>query len=348
MRIAYLVGSFPLALGVERKVCEQIKTWTSMGHEVAFFTSQCPLDFNSYHGCSVAVVGRARHRALSPTRLLKSVERFSPDLVYMRFGMAEPGFIRLFSSVPVVAEVNQNDQHIYYLTRSPLFHWYHKLTRQLVWRKAAGFIFVTYELANTLPKYGLPYAVIANGIDLSMYEPLPVCLHERPSLLFIGNPEYVWHGVDDIVTFARKTPEWDYHIVGFSTFDSLPNNVRCYGKLSKIEYTHIATNCHVAIGTLGLYKTHLNEAAALKVREYLAWGMPVILGNVDTDFMHGTPFILTVPNRPNGMLQSICDVQNFVRAWMTLRVQRSAVKHLDVSLKEMQRLKFFQTCITRH
>ncbi len=45
----------------------------------------------------------------------------------------------------------------------------------------------------------------------------------------------------------------------------------------------------------------LRRRRTLKVREYLAAGLPVVIGYQDTDFLDGAPFILQVPNEPDGI-----------------------------------------------
>ena len=58
----------------------------------------------------------------------------------------------------------------------------------------------------------------------------------------------------------------------------------------------------VAIGTLSLHTKQMEEACPLKVREYLAWGLPVIIGYKDTEFpAPDTAFLLQLPNNPTNV-----------------------------------------------
>jgi glycosyltransferase involved in cell wall biosynthesis len=344
MRIAYLISVDPAEQGIGRKAREQISAWKAQGHEVTVFTARQPVGISSFAGCTISSYGRARQRLLRPGRLAKCVERVSPDIVYLRLCMAEPGYSKLFQRFPAVAEVNTHDLHEYKLTHSRVRYWYHVLTRRRTWSRVAGFIFVTSELADSLPRYGIPHTVIPNGIDLSAYSLLPPASGLRPALLFVGTPGFAWHGVQDIIDLARRTPEWDYHVIGYSSFDGTPENVHCHGRLEKTDYLSIARQCDIGLGTFALHLKKMQEACALKVREYLAWGLPVILGHRDADFPSGAEFLLSVPNRRNGLVDSIEAVRAFIRQWKGIRVPRRLIGHIDAKIKETVRIDFFHSC----
>jgi hypothetical protein len=52
----------------------------------------------------------------------------------------------------------------------------------------------------------------------------------------------------------------------------------------------------IGIGTLSLYKKKMEEAAPLKVRSYLAKGIPVVIGYKDTDLWEELPFVYKIKN----------------------------------------------------
>lgn len=99
---------------------------------------------------------------------------------------------------------------------------------------------------------------------------------------------------------------------------------------------------HIAIGTLGLHRKSMNEASPLKVRHYLALGLPVISAHTDTDFNRGAPFLLTLPNEENNVLPNLSLIDRFVEEWRGRRVTRNDIKHLDYRYKEHARLEFFK------
>jgi hypothetical protein len=89
----------------------------------------------------------------------------------------------------------------------------------------------------------------------------------------------------------------------------------------------------------------MNEACPLKVREYLAYGLPIIIGYSDTDFLERPDFILTLPNHENNVNESLSEIEKFVLKWKGKRVPRDMITHIDICEKEKQRLSFFQSVI---
>ncbi|MNP61531.1 hypothetical protein D3C76_1567280 [compost metagenome] len=98
----------------------------------------------------------------------------------------------------------------------------------------------------------------------------------------------------------------------------------------------------MAIGPLALYRRGMKEASPLKVREYLAYGLPVINGYVDTDFKEEVPFILRIPNEPRNTVHASAAIEEFVHSWQGRRVDRSEVEHLDVAVKETARIAYMK------
>ena len=52
--------------------------------------------------------------------------------------------------------------------------------------------------------------------------------------------------------------------------------------------------CHIAIGSLGIHRNRMKEAASLKVREYCSRGIPFILSNKDPDFSDNFEYCLRI------------------------------------------------------
>ncbi len=86
----------------------------------------------------------------------------------------------------------------------------------------------------------------------------------------------------------------------------------------------------------------MNEACPLKVREYLACGLPCIIGYKDADFPEHVDFLLQIPSRRTGAKESMQKIREFVAAWRSKRVPRERIAHLDLEAKERLRLQFFQ------
>ena len=86
----------------------------------------------------------------------------------------------------------------------------------------------------------------------------------------------------------------------------------------------------------------MDEACPLKVREYLAVGLPVLYGYSDPDADNLEAHVLRIANTETSVPDALEAITRFVIAARGTRVARSQVGHLDVSRKEQQRLALFR------
>lgn len=355
MKVAYLAhfrgGS---ESGILQKVAAQTAAWTELGAQVGLFAATSAEGMDAWRAIRAAV--SVRTTPAGPLGLLREredlvadVRRWAPDVVYTRHGLVYPGIVRLASRWPLVVEVNGDDLAEFRL-QSLKRYWLARLTRGLLLRRTAGLVFVTRELAASprFTRYRRPGVVIANGIDLSSVKPAPPVDNPQPRLVFLGHPDTPWHGVEHVVELAAAFPEWRIDIVG-PALGALsmapPHNLHTHGPMTSSEYRPLLANADVALGTLGLYRKGMTEASSLKVREYLASGLPVILGHRDTDFPDGAPFLLQLANGPRCVLDDTDRIRTFVGEWAGRRVPRDEVQHLDVRRKEEARLDFLASLV---
>jgi hypothetical protein len=166
----------------------------------------------------------------------------------------------------------------------------------LVLAEALGGICVTNEIANyEISRYSnYSTYVLPNGIDkVSNRMDKPVWNgHDIRAVLIIGSFSK-WHGVERI--FSAIVEKEDaigsviLDVIGLddaSTFsDDILNSgatVNFLGKMNDFEINQIMHKYHIAIGSLGLHRIGLTEACPLKVREYWANGVPVLLSYEDS------------------------------------------------------------------
>lgn len=369
MRIAYVAVGVNLELGVGRKLLQQMHVWEEEGHQGRLFLQgHEPLEGTlrpperphvevvvdrPVRGGFVGVLDVVRRASLL-RRLVRRVRSWKPDVVYLRFGMSHPSLYALARQVPTVAEINSDDlaEFAIRLPRHRIV--YHTLTRGALLRSVRGMAFVTGELEQleSFRRYGKPSFVAGNGLDLAEVEPLPPSRQRgsaAPTLFFLGSAGLPWHGVEKIVELAKRMPDWTFDMVGYrpSDFDGrLPGNVNCHGPQPVAEYRRIAARADVALGTLALHRKNMEEASPLKVREYLAMGLPTIIGYRDTDFPHGTDFLLRLPNREDNVMSNLPEIRAFVERMAGRRVAREEIAHLDVRRKERERLVFLEGLLT--
>jgi hypothetical protein len=251
--------------------------------------------------------------------------------------------------VPLVLEINTDDLREYRMS-SRVRNTYNRLTRGFLLRAASGLVFVSAELSQ-LPQYdrfGKPHVVIGNGIRLEDYPERSPPHNSHPHLVFLGNDRQPWQGIEDILALADVKIDWFFDLVGVSAGPCGRPNVACHAMMSRDEYEQILAHADMAIGTLALYRKGSNESSSLKVREYLAYGLPVIIGCKDTDFPLPVPFILQLPNRQGSLVSEVAAVEVFVSQWMGKRVDREDVLQIDVEAKERKRLSFLEEMLELH
>jgi len=162
-------------------------------------------------------------------------------------------------------------------------------------------------------------------------------------LFFIGTPNQPWHGVDIIEKMANKLSQYDFHIVGIEGNNT--NNLFWYGYLEKDKYIEILKICHICIGSLALFRNEMSEACPLKVREYLAYGYPIIIGYNDTAFINKN-FPDWVKYIDTSTKLDLEDINNFISKNSNFIVKPDYItSYLSSEILESKRLDFFKEVI---
>ncbi len=351
MKIAYLIHwDLSRESGILKKILDQIGIWIREGNEVKLFAlSPGTETWENLNPFPLEVISRGTllTRFFKAHEIVQHILAWKPDLTYLRFSTYYPSLERLMTSIPTFLEMNTDDLAEARIRYSRLRYLYCLLTRDRILRKAWGLVCVSHEIAERLSPYRKPMVVIANGIDLSRYSPLPAPKNPNPRLVFIGSPGHSWHGIDQILWLADHFTLWHFDLIGVEASDpdlrgkSLPN-LSAHGLLNRTRYEKILAQSDIAIGTLALYRKKMDEASPLKVREYLAYGIPTIIGYQDTDFPQPVPYLLRLPNTPDGVREQVSAIEQFVNTWKGQRVPRQEITHLDISLKEREKLLFFR------
>lgn len=361
MRIAYVAFHLEnkyMAGGVGRKIREQVRLWKENGHEVTLFLhtpddivlSEGPT-FRFGTNCRLPLIRTllkelSRRKQLG--RLIKAVRAAEPDVIYLRYGLFCHPLQRIFGIAPVAVEINTDDL-LEYRHRGLFFYWLNRLTRGRILRRAVGYLPISHEIAALphLCKFGKPMLVVPNGYDLATVEPLPAPANRVPHLAFVGMPPFTWNGVDKLVALAAALPEIQVDIIGYATKDlpglTLPSNLTLHGFVSHQRVREILAGVDVVIGSMAMHRKPLEENSLLKIREALAYGLPVILPYLETDLSDKHfDFVLQLPNTENNLLENKELIRDFVFGMLGKRAVRSLIAPLiDQHIKETNRLAFF-------
>ena len=237
MRIAYVSLHWPRTVnsGVGKKLDRQVKIWQAGGHEARLFmhasryaplSNLIPAEVIPYDLSGKA--GTELNRMAAARKLVEAVRTYQPDITYLRLGMYVYPVHRLARIAPLVGEANTND-----LTQheglGKVYSFYNRFTRRILLRRLDGLITVSQELAwsSAFSSFNKPTRVIANGADFENIVPLPAPANSVPRLAFMGNPGYIWHGVDKLVQFADLVPDIQVDIIGYDNLSGFGTNASC-------------------------------------------------------------------------------------------------------------------------
>lgn len=348
MKISYLCyWDLQRADGVADKISAQISHWRAAGHDVDVFALTG--ESGSLEAPALAHqtfrFGGSADRLAATTRLATAARRSHADLVYLRYDVFLPTLAAAFRRSKLVVELNSN-VGAELQARSQAVARYERLQRRVVLGRADGAVAVTTELERELrrDRPSLATVTIANGIELGPVRD-PTTNGGEPRLVYIGEGVY-WQGVDKIIELAEARPSWSFDLIGVKDL-TVPTNVTCHGFLALDGYADVLAGADVALGTLALHRKQMQEASPLKVRRYLEFGLPLILGYADTDLAGLDPWwLLTLPNVETNVRDSLVEIDRFVASVAGKRVPRAEVEPLiSAAAKETRRLAFFESIV---
>lgn len=344
MRVAQVCHWNAFALdGVARKLRTQADAWRELGHDVELFCLTPDRPGEPVAQGRLYRFSSPLERLRATGRLAGDVRSWRPDVVYLRNDLWAPQVLGLVRCVPTVVEVNGRDA-VPSRRRRRLRWALRLLGEELLLRGAAGIVAVTPALAPELRRFGKPVEVVTNGVDLAGVQPAPPSGNPRPRLVFVGAAAQEWQGVDKLLRLAELAPEVDVDLVGVDApaLGAVPANVAVHGWLDRGDYASLLARADVGVGPLALHRKRLDEAAALKVREYLGHGLPVVLAGEDGDFAGASPwYLLRLPNTEDNVERSLPSVRSFVERVRGRRVPREDVaERIDARVKERRRVEF--------
>ncbi|MEO6884096.1 MAG: hypothetical protein ABI199_08740 [Bacteroidia bacterium] len=153
---------------------------------------------------------------------------------------------------------------------------------------------VTQEIAKYEMSRNKSYkcVLLSNGVDVKRVPFYKRVLKEGEvvNIIMLVSSSSNWHGVDLIVKSFNKYKNNTIHLYLIGKISekdqqeiSLNRNITSTGFLTSSEFDIYLKSAHLGLGSFGIFRKKLKEATTLKVREYLASGLPVFLGHIDSD-----------------------------------------------------------------
>ena len=351
MKIAYIINhDITTNDGITKKIFGQKEAWEKLGNEVEVYCTLVKEGNSTLEAKQYISTSPFRLRFKLQEALLSDLNVFSPDIVYFRYNTWSRTLSSILDKYKVVTELNTYDLGEFWsmfktekTLKSLLRYLGYKLLRDKVLSRVAGIIGVSKEIAYhpSNIKYHKLTISIPNGINLDNFKTVKKEIDNtsRKGLFFIGSPGALWHGIDIIEIMAKKLPEYDFHIVGMDGKDT--SNLFWHGYLQKHEYIEILKKCHICIGSLALHRNEMYEACTLKVREYLAYGYPILLGYKDSAFLDKTEpnWLCTIDTEKEIDYEKI---KKFIEENYEVIVLQNEIEYINTKNLEEQRVNFFE------
>jgi hypothetical protein len=221
--------------------------------------------------------------------------------------------------------------------------------------------------------FNIPTITIHNGIDISQivplnnnYEQKKSIINQEINVLGIGNLEF-WHGYDRVIKgMAEYNRNNDYrvlirlHLVSPSTPElasletlirtlNLTSQVTLYGAQTGETLNKIVQICELGLGDFGSHRRHIKETSALKIRYYIALGLPFVTSCKDSDISPDFPYALFVKSndKPLDFNQVIQFIQTvYQNPNFTQKMREFAETRLDWSFQMQPVVDFLKTTVS--
>lgn len=216
-----------------------------------------------------------------------------------------------------------------------------------------------YELACVKRK--IPSYTMTNGIDVDSYPRKNTLLREkdRLRLLYVGSHTAQWQGFDRVlegIAAYHGDAQIGLHVAGTLNESTrqlikklgVEHHIHDHGYLEGISLDRLFDDCDIAVGTLGMHRKNLTFGSTLKVREYMARGIPFIISYTDDDLTPDLPYVFMAPadDSPIDMYHVHQFTTQLYRSHgesLSTDMHSYAVEHMDYRMKINRLLDFITT-----
>jgi glycosyltransferase involved in cell wall biosynthesis len=357
--------------GIDHKVRAEAAAAQSSGIPLHFYLMNQPadLDEGNYH-CRPGNEGRTGpfRYALNNVRKLRALEPIlaAHDGAILRFPKVPFSYVLVFArhGRRLVTEHHTDEVGELRTGRSlrrRVLSWLVTLASGWILQRSAGIIAITDELRLVeLRKAGpKPSRTIGNGVRVEDIEPTGFRPFDGRSLNLVLVASWIqpWHGLDRLLAGLRAydgdvevtldvVGEVDQGIRREAEQINLGGKARVtlsgprYGRELDARFGPAT----VAVASLALHRNRMYQGSTLKVREYMARGIPFVLGYQDPDLEGAGEYVLSVPADETALdIRLIVDFARRVSVdpkTLSGRMRRFALEKLDWSAKVREMYEF--------
>ncbi len=356
MKIAYYasLGNTKFQ-GVAQKIAAQVNIWNGIPSvEAKLFcrtiNTNWDLQGNTYALRTMPTLDYS-------AKLLQDMRDFAPDIVYVREELCGPMLAAILRAFPqkIVLEVNSDTEKELELEGKKSFKrklaWYYaSITRNYLKKRIYACVCISPNFLSAFSKINHKI-VIPNSIELDKFRILKNAntTSSRLALVLVGTPGQAWHGEDLLIPLVKAMPECDFHIVGPEQLADAPPNMIFHGYQTGENIKKLYATSHIGIGSLARYRHGSPEASTLKVREYIAHGLPVILGYTDTAFKKNSPPWVLQLTGEEGMFtknENINKVREFITQYANITVtHQESAPYIDAKMWEGEKIEWLKNIL---
>ena len=265
-------------------------------------------------------------------KLLRDLKK-NPDIVYLRNYPMDYYFIVRYlkkMNIPYVCELNFIMLNEYLARKRYLRGYIYNYFQAKTLSESVGWLPVTHEIAKwaeNISREKKPWELANNGYEQDelvitknrklIRSDLGVSIN-KAVMIMIGC-EQVWHGTDRAVKMLSKIKtDSELWLVGVS--ESIKNDinkiilkyklskrVKIFPWLKKDKLANLTAAADLGIGPLAVDRAKITEGQALKVRTYIALGLPVLLNYSDSKLKNNLPFVRYVSSTNYNILADEVD-----------------------------------------
>lgn len=210
-----------------------------------------------------------------------------------------------------------------------------KIMGPITIRVASRVIGVTPEIAmyeiNRSRRKDKKVYVFPNGISRDSVAAVEDRRDNRQEWIFVAGSFAPWHGLDRLLhELGRTDADVVLHLVGQLSQEQLDlaredSRIVLHGLVDRQKIVDISAACWIGLASFGMDRLNMKEACPLKVREYLAMGLPVVAG-YDDIFDPGFPFF----RRTGHSIDAIIKYAEECRSYKREQIREAALPYIEI------------------
>lgn len=358
--------------GVFEKILCQVRALQSLGPKVHIiiidslsassesYSDYINVIYNKY--ARLGIISRLAFQFIVPKKLYQTLKSIKPDIIYLRYPLYRPFITKMLYKIqtPIVMEINGNPLEELCASGKgeKMICLVEKKKGRCILSMASGFVGVSeesVEYALQCINKNIPHIVTGNGVDCYKIRFLNYYPDNKYyNIVYIGN-RTVWAGIDRLIRPLTKDETVKLHLFG-KGWDDDPQikpliksgQVINHGYVLNDKLNNLLNIIDAGLGPLACHRKNFREATPLKVRRYLAHGIPVVISYDDADLLNNYKFVLKMPANDDP-LDLDCLKSFIVRARnnnaIRSQARNFALNNLDYRVKMKQLATFLKKIV---